>query len=343
MAKTNGAKRGARAAASNGSGRKARTKPGGGSRSGSPGTSERAKRSAAAASAGETRPSSGTPRRGLPRSKGRLIVIGGHEDKRGEKLILRKLAELVGEGKLVVATIASGDPGGSFDVYRRLFRKLGVRRVGHLHIESRKQVLTEPNLEALEGATGVFFTGGAQLRLTTKLGGTALCERVMEIYGRGGVVAGTSAGASVLSETMLVSGNGDESNKIEASLRLAPGLGLFEDAVIDQHFAERGRIGRLLGAVAQNPRMLGIGIDENTAIVVDGDRKFEVIGEGAVYVLDGFGISYTNVADEEEDEDRTMSVFDMRLHVLSQGDRFDLRTRAATAHRAKRVEEALAG
>jgi cyanophycinase len=289
----------------------------------------------------ESRPSTGAPKAELGRSKGRLVVIGGHEDKRGEKLILRTIAELIGRGKLVVATIASPRPGESFDVYRKIFRSFGVKRVDHLHITSRKQALADPDLEALDGASGVFFTGGAQLRLTTRFGGTALCERVMEIYSRGGIVAGTSAGASVLSETMLVSGNSDESNKIEASLRLAPGLGLFEDVIVDQHFAERGRMGRLLGAVSQNPRLLGIGIDEDTAIVVDDSRSFEVVGAGAVYVVDGFGISYTNVADE--DESRTMSVFDVKLHVLSQGDRFDLRSRTPTEHKAEQVEKRLAG
>lgn len=130
-----------------------------------------------------------------------------------------------------------------------------------------------------------------------------------------------------MSETMLVSGNGEESHKLDTVLGMAPGLGLIQDVVIDQHFAERGRLGRLLGAITQNPRTLGVGIDENTAIfVTDGDR-FEVIGDGAVYVLDGSKISYSNLAEEKDQMGKTLSVFDVQLHALSEGNQFDLRER----------------
>jgi cyanophycinase len=130
-------------------------------------------------------------------------------------------------------------------------------------------------LEGVEQAGAIFFTGGDQLQLTSQLGGTPHCDHIQAFYyQRGGVIAGTSAGASVICETMLVSGNGEDSLKIGDTLRMAPGLGFVKDMIIDQHFAERGRIGRLLTAVAQNPRLLGVGIDEDMAILVEGEGCF---------------------------------------------------------------------
>jgi cyanophycinase len=175
----------------------------------------------------------------------------------------------------------------------------------------------------LEDAAGIFFTGGDQLRISSQIGDTPIERLVREIHARGGVVAGTSAGASVMSETMLVKGSGSESHRI-GDLHMAPGLGLMPGVIIDQHFAERGRIGRLLGAVAQNPRVLGIGIDENTAIIVEGDR-FTVIGVGAVTIVDGAGVTHSNIA--EARPERTLSMHDVCLHVLSSGDAFNLTDR----------------
>jgi cyanophycinase len=137
----------------------------------------------------------------------------------------------------------------------------------------------------------------------------------------------------------MVSGSGDASHRIGAKLSMAPGFGLIQDIVIDQHFAERGRVGRLLGAIAQNPRMLGVGIDENTAIVVDDQRSFEVIGDGAVYILDASGVTYSNLTEEEQD--RALSLFGVQVHVLSMGDTFDIGTRQPRSHPAEAVLERL--
>ena len=142
-----------------------------------------------------------------------------------------------------------------------------------------------------------------------------------------------------MSDTMLVSGDGDTSHRVGANLLMAPGLGYLKDVIIDQHFAERGRIGRLLGAVAQNPRFLGVGLDENTAIVVEQEKRFSVIGAGAAYVVDGREVTCTNMTEEETD--RTISIFNVRLHVLSQGDGFDLLTRKPVSGPAKPVEKEL--
>jgi cyanophycinase len=212
--------------------------------------------------------------------------------------------------------------------------------VVHLDVPSREDLLRNPRLEILEDATVVFFTGGGQLRITTQFGGTRLCEQIQEFYRRGGTIAGTSAGASVMSDTMLVSGDADASHRVGANLLMAPGLGYLKDVIIDQHFAERGRIGRLLGAVAQNPRLLGIGLDENTAMIVEREKQFRVLGAGAAYVVDGRGVTCTNITEEEED--RTMSIFNVRLHLLSQGDEFDLLTREPIPHPADSAEKTLA-
>jgi cyanophycinase len=257
---------------------------------------------------------------------GTLIIIGGHE-KDGDQKILKTVADRVGSGKLVICTVATVEPEESFAEYRKIFQDLGIKKIEQLDIRIREEGYAEEIVSILDGATVVFFTGGDQLKITSQLGDSRVYQRIQEIFESGGTIAGTSAGASVMSETMLVSGSSEESHRIGSALGMAPGLGLIHDVVIDQHFAERGRLSRLLAAITQNPRTLGIGIDEDTAILVtDGDR-FEVIGDGAVTVLDGSKISYSNLAEDKEEMDRTLSVFDVKLHMLSDGNQFDLRDR----------------
>lgn len=258
-----------------------------------------------------------------PGRQGTLVIIGGREDREGERVILREIARRLDGGKLVLATIASHEPEGYFEEYERAFADLGIRDIVELYIEERAETLDEAKLAAFDGAAGVFFSGGDQLRITSQIGDTPIERRVREIFEQGGVIAGTSAGASAMSDTMLVRGSNNESYRI-GDLHMAPGLGLIRDVIIDQHFAERGRIGRLLGAVARNPRVLGIGIDEDTAIVVEGSM-FDVFGSGAVYVVDGAGVTHSNIAEAEPE--RTLSIYDVRLHVLSAGDGFDLAAR----------------
>ena len=269
--------------------------------------------------------------------KGALVIIGGHEDRSGEKRILRAVAERLGDdGKIVVCTIASSEPESLWKEYETAFRAIGVPHVFRLELETREEASTPRAMRILEGATGVFFTGGDQLKITSQLGDTPVFSRVQEIFEAGGVIAGTSAGASAMSETMLVANNGDASYRIKSALLMAPGLGLAQDMLIDQHFSQRGRMARLIGAVSQNPRVLGVGIDENTAIIVEHNRRFQVLGEGAVYVVDGSTTSYSNIGDE--DTDRTLSSFGLTIHMLSQGDRFELETRTPTAHPADSME-----
>ncbi len=267
---------------------------------------------------------------------GPLIIIGGHEDKEGERIILKEVVRHMAGDKLVVATVASHQPEGYFDTYREVFAALGVKELVELYIEERSESRDEAARDILKDAAGVFFTGGDQLRISSQIGDTPIERRIRELYENGAVIAGTSAGASVMSETMLVKGPSAESYRI-GELHMAPGLGLVRDMIIDQHFAERGRYGRLLGAVAHNPRLLGVGIDEDTAIVLKG-RDFRVIGSGAAYVVDGERATHSNIA--EARSDHALSMFDVRMHVLSSGDSFDIDRRKPTAgdhgHGAKR-------
>jgi cyanophycinase len=271
------------------------------------------------------------------RPKGTLLLIGGHEDKEGEKLILREVVRLAGSGRLVVATIASQEATESWETYEPLFRRLGAPHVYHLQIDARAEAESVQAMRILEDATAIFFTGGDQLRITSLIGDTPLYSRLLEIYVEGGLIAGTSAGASVMSNTMLVGGSAAHSPRVKDTAQLAPGLGFVTDLVVDQHFAERGRITRLLGIVALNPRIIGVGIDEDTAAEITSDHRLQVLGSGAVTVLDGRSVTYTNVTDEEPN--RAMSIFGATIHTLSQGDTLDLRKRVPRQGSAAGVEE----
>ena len=254
--------------------------------------------------------------------KGTLIIIGGHEDKDGDAIILEEVAKRIKNGnRLVLITVASQQPEELAAEYRTVFRRLGVTKVDMLDIRSRADAADEQHDKLLDGAPVVFFTGGDQLRITSQIGDTPVFRRLHRLYEEGGTIVGTSAGAAAMPETMLVSGAGDESYSISA-LEMAPGLGFLRGVVVDSHFAERGRIGRLLGAVTQNPSNIGLGIDENTAIVVERGKHFRVLGSGAVYVADGCHISYSSLS--EKHPEGIVSIHDVTLHVLGKGDKYDL-------------------
>jgi cyanophycinase len=258
------------------------------------------------------------------REPGALVVIGGAENKDGNPDILKDVAKRVGKGPLVIMTCATEEPQEAWERYRAVFTKLGVAELAHVDVRDRESAL-DPEVSApLDNARGVFFTGGDQLRITSHIGGTPVYDRIRNVLERGGVVAGTSAGASVMSETMLVGGLSDNTPRVDEIVQMAPGLGFLHGAIVDMHFSERGRIGRLLGAVAQNPRVVGIGIDEDTAMVVKADCV-EVLGSGAVWFLDGRRAGTTNVSDAMGDE--TLSIENVTLHVLGAGHHFDLANR----------------
>jgi len=254
---------------------------------------------------------------------GPLMIIGGHEDKEGDRAILKAVAERVQGGRLVIATVASHQPEGYFEGYQKAFEGFGVGELVELYVAERSDSSTEEALKTLEGAAGLFFSGGDQLRISSQIGDTAVEKRILELHAAGGIIAGTSAGASVMSETMLVKGPSDVTYRM-GELHMAPGMGLMRDVIIDQHFAERGRFGRLAGAVAHNPRLLGVGIDENTALLVE-KGEGRVLGVGAVYVIDGEEATHSNIA--EARPEAALSIHDLRMHVLSAGDRFDFEKR----------------
>jgi cyanophycinase len=274
----------------------------------------------------------------MEKSDRTLIIIGGKEDRSNQKTILREVARRVGNGKLVVSTVAiPSKPDGLFEQYEKAFRSLGVRHIYNLEINAREEAHQDSKVRILDDATGVFFTGGDQMKITSQIGDTPVFRRVQQIYEEGGVIAGTSAGAAVMSETMLVEGGDEDSHRIGGSLRMAPGLGLIGGVIIDQHFMERGRVGRLIGAVAQNPKNLGIGIDEETSIVVERGNDFYVLGSGAVYVFDGSEVTYSNIADAAINS--TLSIYNVKMHMLSQGDRFDLIRRAPRQMKGRAAEK----
>jgi cyanophycinase len=256
------------------------------------------------------------------KQQGKLIIIGGHEDREGDREILKAVAAGVGDGKLCIVSVASSVGDELWDSYKHVFKDLGVKKLSHLDVVHRTQSVDQAGYKAVKDATAIFFTGGDQLKITSELGGTIIQDRIAEIYKNGGVIAGTSAGASVMGETMMISGNSDASFRIGSSLKMAPGLGFATNMMIDQHFAERGRIGRLIGATAHNPKYLGIGIDENTAIVLQDRFRFDVIGTGAVYVLDAHEANGCNVSEAEMDA--ALSIFNVKLHLLSKGNYFDI-------------------
>jgi len=255
-------------------------------------------------------------------NRGYLVIIGGAEDKEGRREILSEFIRLCGERPTIgIVTSATQEPKETGKKYEDIFASLGADKVYKLKVQDRSEANSDSALEDLRQCDGIFFTGGDQLRITTTTGGTKFSEELKELYKRGAVIAGTSAGASVMSETMITSGNDDAAAK-KCTLKMAPGLALIDKVIIDQHFAQRGRIGRLITAVAQNPEMLGVGIDEDTAIVVTPHNEFEVIGSQSVTILDGRGIIETNISELAPDE--LLSVFNVTLHVLPSGYGYDL-------------------
>lgn len=254
-----------------------------------------------------------------------LVIIGGGEAKDGEAPILARVLSLAGgaAARILICTAASEEPDAAAAPYLRTFARLGAAEVAALDIPHRRAATALGSLRRLRQATALFFAGGDQIRITAVLGGTPL-ERVLRRRFRAGLlVAGTSAGASVVSSTMVVGGEAEVAPQMNA-IRLAPGLGLLPGVVVDQHFAERGRIGRLLAALACNPRPLALGLDEDTAVVVR-HGCLRVLGSGAATICDGRRSTFTNVS--ETAPGQPLALAGVVLHVLPSGYGFDLRRR----------------
>jgi cyanophycinase len=254
-----------------------------------------------------------------------LVIIGGAEDKEGDCTILREFVRRAGgiNARIVVMTVATELPREVGDNYLRVFERLGVQDVRIVDTVEREDAGSSSYLEAIEKATGVFFTGGNQARITSVLKDTEIDKLLHKRLPEGLVIGGTSAGAAMMPDMMIVEGESETNPRIEI-VDMEPGMAFLPGVVIDQHFAQRGRIGRLLSAVAQQPVNLGFGIDENTAVVVN-NNQFEVVGEGAITVVDVSEITHTNLGQILKDED--LALCGVKLHILPHGYRFDMASR----------------
>lgn len=262
---------------------------------------------------------------------GHLLIIGGAEDKYNERRILRKFLQLAGDeaATILIIPVASDFPEFAADVYVQAFRQLGVASPRVLRATSRHDIINADIDMLLDGVTGIFITGGDQMRLTSLLGGTQLAGRLEKLARETQVVlAGTSAGAAGMSTSMIVRGE-STSHPHKNSVRLSPGLGLLRNVIIDQHFSERGRLSRLITAVSYNPYNLGIGIDENTAIIMNNEGSLEVFGAGTVTVVDGSQITYNEIA--EVDDFQPFSVCGVQIHILRDGLVYDFFSRRPLA------------
>lgn len=255
-----------------------------------------------------------------------MIAIGGGDDEANDSAILREFIRLA-KGKdatITVITAATEQPEITGPSYKKLFETLGVKKVNVIDVLDRAHAMSEENAGTLKNdTTGVFFTGGDQIFITSLIGGSLLHEALRELHAGPCVIAGTSAGASMMSNLMILGGNSDMNPRI-GCVETTAGLGLVTDCIVDVHFSQRGRHGRVLSAVAHYPQNIGIGIDEETAIILDGS-VFKVIGGGAVTVIDASAMSYTNAPDLERGQ--SLSMADVRVHVLSDGHIFDIEAR----------------
>jgi cyanophycinase len=261
----------------------------------------------------------------LTRAYGKLIAIGGAEDREGEMRILEKFVELSGgaSAKILILTVATDYPEESAKEMTKAFKRLKAKTVKAYDVSTREDAQSKRGIKLVSEATGLYFTGGDQIHITSLMGGSDLQKIMHERYEKDLVIAGTSAGAAMMGNSMILSGAGDENPRLRG-VELGPGMDLIIGAIIDTHFSQRGRHGRLLAAVAHYPQDLGIGIDENTAMIVNKDH-FEVMGEGAVTVIDGSDMVFTSAPDVGTGASLALS--NVKVHVLPEGYKFSLKDR----------------
>ncbi len=267
---------------------------------------------------------------------GQLVIIGGAEDRAGGAVILRRFRDLCGgeNARIAVLGTATRIPIEVGRDYIKAFRAIGVEEVVFLPLASRYEANTTKTIEILERVDGVFFTGGDQQRISAVVGGSRVGAWLHQKFEQGLVIAGTSAGAAMMSSIMILGGRDKVTST--SAVALGPGLGFLPGVVIDMHFSERQRLPRLLAAVARFPHDLGIGIDEDTALIVDGDR-LEVIGAGAVTIIDGSAA--TSIVSPHDE--RPIALTGALIHVLTTGSAFDLTTRSAEATIGPEVDRRL--
>lgn len=269
-------------------------------------------------------------------AQGKLVIIGGAEDKDGDCKVLREFVRCAGgiSARIAVITAATSLPREVGDEYIRVFERLGVSDVKVIDTEVREDASEPHNIKAAEEATGIFFTGGDQARITELIKGTKLDTVIHHRYQREGVViGGTSAGAAMMPDMMIVEGESKTHPRFD-TVDMGPGMGFLPGIVVDQHFAQRGRLGRLIAALMRQPAVVGIGIDENTAVIVDGD-EFEVIGDGAVTVVDESSKTHNNLDQLLKDE--ALAVCGVKLHILPEGYRFNMKQRQPIVPESRQV------
>jgi cyanophycinase len=252
-----------------------------------------------------------------------VMVIGGAEDKVNECDILTAFFQSAGGDKAIIGIIpcASQEPSIVGKRYDLIFNKMGAQQVEILDIRHPLECDNEQYLDILSTCTGVFVTGGDQLRLCSLIGGSKLLQVIKTKAWLGQLVlAGTSAGAAMMGETMIAGGSSGESPN-PSLVELTQGLGIIPELLVDQHFHNRNRMARLLSAVSAYPNKLGVGIDEDTCIALGVDGTFKVLGKGTVTIVDPTGLTHTNYPDAVETT--PLSLHNLRLHILSKGDRYD--------------------
>lgn len=263
----------------------------------------------------------------VPRRRGHLMPIGGAENKVRDRVVLRRFVDLCGgdDARIVIVPTASqlADTGPR---YEEVFRDLDVAEARTVPIETRADCARQEYLDALGAATGVFMTGGNQLRLSTTLGGTPFAESMIARNMEGLHVGGTSAGAAILSDHMIAFGD-EGSTPSGDMVTLAPGLGLTQRYIIDQHFRQRDRLGRLVAALSYNPMNVGIGLDEDTGAIIDPAGRIEVCGSGGLTVVDPQDVEFSSM--DSSEPNRPVCVTGVRLHILVEGGTFDIQSRRA--------------
>lgn len=278
----------------------------------------------------------------VPKPKGTLIPIGGGEDKEQEEVVLKRIIKETRKRspKVCLITLATSQPKETAKTYRDAFRSIGITKVSVLNYESRTEATTEDNIKCVKDADMILFSGGDQLKLTSLLGGTGLMDLIKSRYydEPDFVVAGTSAGAAAMSNTMIIRGSSVDA-MVKGELELTNGLDLINSVFIDTHFAERGRVGRLIQTATSNPGILGVGLGEDTAVVIKKGEIMEVFGSGLVMVVDGTEITYTDLA--EISHDTPITVEGLKVHVLGPGKKFIIKDKTIHKESEKREKEAV--
>lgn len=256
--------------------------------------------------------------------KGLLVAVGGNEDKEQDLLVLRKIVSLIKAQtiNIEIITTASEIPEEMGEMYRKSFDKIGNTSVRFMHIRTREQAEEKQYIERLKKCDVVFFTGGDQLRISSILGGTLFLDTILnKYYTEECIIAGTSAGATAMSQTMIFGGESAEA-LIKGSVNVTAGIGLVQNMIIDSHFIKRGRFSRLMELITSSPGHIGIGLGEDTGIIIRNGYLIEAIGNGLVVIFNGKRIKHSNISSINNGE--AIAVENMHVHVLVAGYGYDI-------------------